>query len=204
MLSQVHHGRLSEAESRRYFQQLIDGVEYCHIKGVYHRDLKVFPLVGVLFSFSVFLQWVLLICICYFPFAAWKSFVRFPRKLKNFRFWTQRIARRSKILNLKYIFRRFILCPSSLSTHTSLQSRETYLKREKQNCLVNNFVLPNIWQGVSILRTTCGTPNYVAPEVITGAAYPYFSTITRIYFHFFVTFSSATCIYISSFIHVLV
>ncbi|KAI8013401.1 CBL-interacting serine/threonine-protein kinase 8, partial [Camellia lanceoleosa] len=36
----IHHGQLSEAESKRYFQQLIDGVNYCHIKGVYHRDLK--------------------------------------------------------------------------------------------------------------------------------------------------------------------
>jgi serine/threonine protein kinase len=41
IMVQVHHGRLSEAEARRYFQQLIDGVDYCHSKGVYHRDLKV-------------------------------------------------------------------------------------------------------------------------------------------------------------------
>ncbi|KAL6627743.1 hypothetical protein ACP70R_031469 [Stipagrostis hirtigluma subsp. patula] len=33
-------GKLSEQEGRRLFQQLIDGVSYCHDKGVYHRDLK--------------------------------------------------------------------------------------------------------------------------------------------------------------------
>ncbi|KAK3137564.1 hypothetical protein QOZ80_5BG0454040 [Eleusine coracana subsp. coracana] len=33
-------GKLSEDEGRRLFQQLIDGVSYCHEKGVYHRDLK--------------------------------------------------------------------------------------------------------------------------------------------------------------------
>ncbi|GMH13798.1 hypothetical protein Nepgr_015639 [Nepenthes gracilis] len=32
--------RLSESEARKYFQQLIDAVEYCHCRGVYHRDLK--------------------------------------------------------------------------------------------------------------------------------------------------------------------
>ncbi|XP_011020136.1 PREDICTED: CBL-interacting serine/threonine-protein kinase 24-like isoform X2 [Populus euphratica] len=39
-LHEVHQGRLSENESRRYFQQLIDAVAHCHRKGVYHRDLK--------------------------------------------------------------------------------------------------------------------------------------------------------------------
>lgn len=36
----VQQVKLSENESRRYFQQLIDAVAHCHKKGVYHRDLK--------------------------------------------------------------------------------------------------------------------------------------------------------------------
>ncbi|KAJ8436897.1 hypothetical protein Cgig2_017322 [Carnegiea gigantea] len=33
-------GRLKENEARKYFQQLINAVDYCHSRGVYHRDLK--------------------------------------------------------------------------------------------------------------------------------------------------------------------
>ena len=33
-------GRLREDEARKYFQQLIDAVDYCHSRNVYHRDLK--------------------------------------------------------------------------------------------------------------------------------------------------------------------
>ncbi|XP_012574548.1 CBL-interacting serine/threonine-protein kinase 1-like isoform X2 [Cicer arietinum] len=33
-------GKLTEAHGRKMFQQLIDGVSYCHNKGVFHRDLK--------------------------------------------------------------------------------------------------------------------------------------------------------------------
>nr|GMC56232.1 CBL-interacting serine/threonine-protein kinase 8 [Ipomoea batatas] len=86
---QIHHGRLSEAESRRYFQQLIDGVDYCHSKGVYHRDLK----------------------------------------------------------------------------------PENLLLDSQGNLKISDFGLsasPDPAQGVSLLKTTCGTPNYVAPEVIDG------------------------------------
>lgn len=32
--------RLSEAETRCYFRQIISGLEYCHAQGVCHRDLK--------------------------------------------------------------------------------------------------------------------------------------------------------------------
>jgi len=40
----VNDGRMKEDEARRYFQQLIHAVDYCHSRGVYHRDLKVHTL----------------------------------------------------------------------------------------------------------------------------------------------------------------
>ncbi|KAK6938049.1 Protein kinase domain, partial [Dillenia turbinata] len=86
----VHHGRLSEAESRRYFQQLIDGVDYCHSKGVFHRDLK----------------------------------------------------------------------------------PENLLLDSQGNLKISDFGLSaSPEQGVTLLRTTCGTPNYVAPEVLGYKGY---------------------------------
>ncbi|XP_030947289.1 CBL-interacting serine/threonine-protein kinase 8-like isoform X1 [Quercus lobata] len=86
----IHQGRLSEAESRRYFQQLIDGVGYCHSKGVYHRDLK----------------------------------------------------------------------------------PENLLLDSLGNLKISDFGLSALpEQGVSLLRTTCGTPNYVAPEVLSHKGY---------------------------------
>jgi 5'-AMP-activated protein kinase catalytic alpha subunit len=86
----VHRGRLSEAEARRYFQQLIDGVDYCHSKGVYHRDLK----------------------------------------------------------------------------------PENLLLDSQGNLKISDFGLSALpGEGVSLLRTTCGTPNYVAPEVLSHKGY---------------------------------
>ncbi|KAL3752502.1 hypothetical protein ACJRO7_013200 [Eucalyptus globulus] len=40
LFSKVSKGRLSEDVSRRYFQQLISALGYCHARGVFHRDLK--------------------------------------------------------------------------------------------------------------------------------------------------------------------
>ncbi|PON74568.1 Calcium/calmodulin-dependent/calcium-dependent protein kinase [Parasponia andersonii] len=40
LFSKVARGRLREDLARRYFQQLISAVDFCHSRGVSHRDLK--------------------------------------------------------------------------------------------------------------------------------------------------------------------
>ncbi|KAK6940281.1 NAF domain [Dillenia turbinata] len=88
-LHEILHGLLSEAESRRYFQQLIDGVDYCHSKGVFHRDLK----------------------------------------------------------------------------------PENLLLDSQGNLKISDFGLSAMPEQGVTLRTTCGTPNYVAPEVLSHKGY---------------------------------
>ncbi|KAL8507087.1 hypothetical protein ACS0TY_017831 [Phlomoides rotata] len=40
LFNKVAKGRLKEEAARKYFQQLISAVAFCHARGVYHRDLK--------------------------------------------------------------------------------------------------------------------------------------------------------------------
>lgn len=92
---QVHQRKLCENESRCFFQQLIDAVDYCHSKGVYHRDLKVW--------------YTCILCLLYFLVKFWssaldrdflclarKSSSWLPRKPESVRFWTKCIASESK------------------------------------------------------------------------------------------------------------
>lgn len=82
----VNHGRLSEDEARRFFQQIIYGVSYCHAHRVVHRDLK-------------------------------------PENLL-------------------------------LDSH--------------KNVKIADFGLSNLMRDGDLLKTSCGSPNYAAPEVISG------------------------------------
>lgn len=86
------NGKLHENVARKYFQQLIDAVGYCHSRGVYHRDLK----------------------------------------------------------------------------------PENVLLDAKGNVKVSDFglsALPQQCRADGLLHTTCGSPNYVAPEVIADRGY---------------------------------
>jgi serine/threonine protein kinase len=94
----VQVGKLSEDQARFYFQQLIDGAEYCHKLGICHRDLK----------------------------------------------------------------------------------PENLLLDEHGNLKISDFGLSSLYVGdadgtgasrTELLHTTCGTPNYVAPEVLSDQGY---------------------------------
>lgn len=85
----VEKGRLHEDEARRFFQQIISGVEYCHRNMVVHRDLK----------------------------------------------------------------------------------PENLLLDSKCNVKIADFGLSNIMRDGHFLKTSCGSPNYAAPEVISGKLY---------------------------------
>ncbi|RWR88778.1 CBL-interacting serine/threonine-protein kinase 23-like protein isoform X1 [Cinnamomum micranthum f. kanehirae] len=114
-------GRLKEDEARKYFQQLINAVDYCHSRGVFHRDLKVKE-----------------------NFYRLKSSIMFLLKIEA--------------MNL----RSFLLQPENL-----LLDARGVLK-------VSDFglsALPEQVRENGMLYTTCGTPNYVAPEVINNKGY---------------------------------
>ncbi|KAH7815571.1 AMP-activated protein kinase [Monocercomonoides exilis] len=85
----VQKGKLSEDEARRFFQQIISGVEYCHKHKVVHRDLK----------------------------------------------------------------------------------PENLLLDEHKNIKIADFGLSNMMRDGDFLTTSCGSPNYAAPEVISGKLY---------------------------------
>ncbi|KAK2912006.1 hypothetical protein QQF64_027889 [Cirrhinus molitorella] len=83
------NGKLDEKESRRLFQQIISGVDYCHRHMVVHRDLK----------------------------------------------------------------------------------PENVLLDAHMNAKIADFGLSNMMSDGEFLRTSCGSPNYAAPEVISGRLY---------------------------------
>eukprot|EP00940_MAST-03C_sp_MAST-3C-sp2_P000176 g176.t1 len=85
----VQSGRLSKSEARKFYQQIISGLDCCHRHGIVHRDLK----------------------------------------------------------------------------------PENLLLDENNNIKIADFGLANMMSDGEFLRTSCGSPNYAAPEVISGHLY---------------------------------
>lgn len=85
----VNNGRLPETQARKFFQQIVCAVEYCHRHKIVHRDLK----------------------------------------------------------------------------------PENLLLDDHYNVKIADFGLSNIMTDGNFLKTSCGSPNYAAPEVISGKLY---------------------------------
>ncbi|KAK3678876.1 Protein kinase [Recurvomyces mirabilis] len=85
----VQHGKMAEEKARKFFQQIVCAVEYCHRHKIVHRDLK----------------------------------------------------------------------------------PENLLLDENLNVKIADFGLSNIMTDGNFLKTSCGSPNYAAPEVISGKLY---------------------------------
>ncbi|KAF1825727.1 Pkinase-domain-containing protein [Dissoconium aciculare CBS 342.82] len=85
----VQHGKMQEDKARKFFQQIICAVEYCHRHKIVHRDLK----------------------------------------------------------------------------------PENLLLDDQANIKIADFGLSNIMTDGNFLKTSCGSPNYAAPEVISGKLY---------------------------------
>ncbi|KAK5114612.1 hypothetical protein LTR85_010189 [Meristemomyces frigidus] len=85
----VQHGKMAEDKARKFFQQIVCAVEYCHRHKIVHRDLK----------------------------------------------------------------------------------PENLLLDENLNVKIADFGLSNIMTDGNFLKTSCGSPNYAAPEVISGKLY---------------------------------
>lgn len=52
-----------------------------------------------------------------------------------------------------------------------LPAQENLLLDERNNVKIADFGLSNIMTDGDFLRTSCGSPNYAAPEVISGKLY---------------------------------
>ncbi|CAF0998125.1 unnamed protein product, partial [Didymodactylos carnosus] len=85
----VKKGKLTEAEARPFFQQIISGVDYCHRHMIVHRDLK----------------------------------------------------------------------------------PENLLLDDASHVKIADFGLSNMMKDGELLKTSCGSPNYAAPEVVSGELY---------------------------------
>ena len=64
---------------------------------------------------------------------------------------------------LEYCHRRKV-------AHRDIKPENIFLDEEK-NIKLGDFGLSNLMQAGEFLRTSCGSPNYAAPEVISGSMY---------------------------------
>lgn len=73
----ARYGKMSERGARQKFWQILSAVEYCHKRGIVHRDLKVFIFVIMFFAAPLAESMRIRSFVCFFAhlfYVGWESF----------------------------------------------------------------------------------------------------------------------------------
>lgn len=149
----LNEGKLPENVARRFFQQLIDGVDYCHRRGVCHRDLKV--------CVAFLLATVGSACLCLLCLLC-------PSAVSPCVFGVLTRERYSSCdlpVGLYCSRMRCVWQPENLlidDTNGELKITDFGLSAMKGASTTEE-----------LLHTQCGSPNYCAPEIISRAKQGY-------------------------------
>ena len=148
----ANEGKLPEEKARFYFKQLVEGLSHCHNNGVCHRDLK--PEVRVhLFQPASCVNLIFVITVA--DFTALRFFLFF----------------------LSIVFK---IPPNHPFFSLFVQTTQNLLLDTDGNLKISDFGFSTLNIGdadgdggarAELLHTTCGTPNYVAPEVLGKDGY---------------------------------
>ena len=161
----VSKGRLSADEARSFFHQIISGVEYCHFQKVSANESERRPErsdQGPVYYY--FAAGCVVLCV---RARAIPTDPPLPRG---------QTAAGSQVFERLLITRRNGLVRNN--THPFL-SQIVHRDLKPENLLLDNnlnlkiadFGLSNVMRDGDFLRTSCGSPNYAAPEVISGHLY---------------------------------
>ena len=144
----VKRGKSSDPEARRFFQQIISGVDYCH-RLVTHTHTE-----------TVYNLYELLPLLPPFSLLSPSSLPLPPPPPPP----PSLLSPSSSSL----------LSPSSPLSHKVVHrdlKPENLLLDSQNHVKIADFGLSNLMKDGEFLRTSCGSPNYAAPEVVSGKLY---------------------------------